>query len=161
MAQETAANYPTVTGIAINSTLSGNDMSVTVSVYMKKAGSYKVTALVLEDGIVGYQNYHEGGVYDYEHNNVARIALSSGYGESVTADSDNQVWTKSYSATVSSSYNKDNLKILVFVEKPYGDQAKVERIYGVQYGICGDWYIDNCRAVIVGVSAPLELDDQE
>lgn len=161
VAQETAANYPTVTGIALNSTMSGSNLEVSVSVYIKEAGSYKVTALVLEDGIVGYQNDHNGGVDDYEHNNVARIALSSGYGDSVATDSDNKVWTKSYSAAVSSAYKYDNLKVLVFVQKPYDSQDRVEKIYGVQYGICGDWYIDNCRAVKVGVNAPLELKNQE
>lgn len=157
VAQETESSYPTVTGIEVNSSLEGQSVKVTVSIFIKKAGSYKVTVLLLEDDIIGYQNNHDGGVDDYEHDNIARLSLSSAYGDFVETVSDNTKWTKSYTGTVPYGCRNDNLKILVFVQKPYGDQTRVEKIYGVEYGICGDWYIDNCRAVKLGDDASLEL----
>jgi hypothetical protein len=113
-----------------------------------------VSVLLLEDGIVGYQN---GGGSSYTHNDVARYALTSMSGESVKIESDNTVWSKVYTAKVNSVWNPENLKVLVYVERPYGDLARVKGVNGAQYGDYGDTYIDNCRAVKVGEAADVEL----
>ena len=58
-----------------------------------------------------------------------------------------------------SSWDPDNMKVLIYVEKPYGDRDKVDGVDSrvVNYGNYGDTYIDNCRAVKVGETAELEL----
>lgn len=154
VAKETQEAYPATSGIACSSTLDGSELTMDIDVYFKEADSYRVTVLLLEDKIVGYQN---GASRDYVHNDVARLALTSMSGESVKLSEGGQVWTKSYTANINSGWNPENLKILVYVEKTYGDGGKVAQVNGVQYGNYGDTYIDNCRAVPVGVSAELEL----
>lgn len=154
VAQETQQAYPAKTGIALGSTLDGSTLAVDLSLYVREADSYKVTVLLLEDGIVGYQN---GGSDNYKHNDVARLALTSVSGDSIRISEDNQVWTNTYSAEIKSGWKAENLKLLVYVEKPYGDQQQVAEVREATYGKYGDTYIDNCRVVKVGTEAALEL----
>ena len=154
VAQETKSSYPVTTGIACSSSLAGDQLTVDLDLYMKEAGTYRVVVLVLEDGIVGYQN---NGGDDYVHNDVARLAVTSINGDKVEAASDYQVVSKTYSGTVSSSWNKDNLELLVYVEKPYGARERVTGVPAATYGDYGDTYVDNCRIVKVGTEASLEL----
>ena len=154
VAQETRKSYPTVSGIAVDSYLSGTELTVFVPIYFHKSGSYRVSVLLLEDGIVGYQN---GGGSNYTHNDVAHYAFTSMSGESVRIESDNTAWNKVYTARVNSVWNPENLKVLVYVERSYGDQARAEGVEKAQYGDYGDTYIDNCRAVKVGEAANVEL----
>ena len=140
VAEETHENYPSQTGIAVNSTLDGTSLTVDLSLYVKEADTYRVTVLLLEDKIIGYQN----GVAmssRYEHNDIARQA----------------VWEKTFTSTISSKYKPENLRLLVYVEKPYGNREKAHGVDGAEYDNYGDTYIDNCRAVAVGENAPLEL----
>lgn len=154
VAQETKKSYPTVSGIAVDSYISGTELTVFVPIYFHKADAYRVTVLLLEDGIVGDQN---GGGSKYTHNDVARKALTSMSGESARIESPNTVWTNFYTTKVEASWNPANLKVLVYVEKPYGDQPYVEKVGSAVYGNYGDTYIDNCRAVKVGETANVEL----
>ena len=154
VAQETEKAYPVKTGIALGSTLTGSTLKVDLSLYVKEADSYKVTVLLLEDGIVGYQS---GGSNNYQHNDVARLALTSISGDTVRISEDNQIWTNTYSAEIKSGWKAENLKLLVYVEKPYGDQQQVAEVREATYGKYGDTYIDNCRVVKVGTEAALEL----
>lgn len=151
---ETMTSYPAVSGIVVDSHLSGTELTVFVPIYFHKSGSYRVSVLLLEDGIVGYQN---GGGSSYTHNDVARYALTSMSGESVKIESDNTVWSKVYTAKVNSVWNPENLKVLVYVERPYGDRERVKGVNGAQYGDYGDTYIDNCRSVPIGEAGQLEL----
>lgn len=134
----TESNYPTVSGISFTSSISGRTLSADVTVHLKAAGDYMVTVMVLEDGIVGYQNNYYGEVYyDYVHDGVARIALSDMPGDSFSAESGNITKTFSYSAEIPSNYNIDNLRILVYVHRAYGSQPVISS------GDYGDYYIDN------------------
>lgn len=110
--------------------------------------------LLLEDGIYGYQN---GEGNNYRHDHVVRLALTPTIGDSFTAESDNIVWTKTYTATVPSVCDLDNIKLLVYVLKPYGDQTRSESLSYVEYHTGVNTYVDNCRVVNVGTDAPLEL----
>ena len=151
---ETEEAYPTKSGIALNSTLEGSKLTVDLSLYIKQAAEYKVMMLLLEDGIYGYQN---GGGNNYRHDHVVRLALTPTIGDSFTAESDNIVWTKTYTATVPSVCDLDNIKLLVYVLKPYGDQSRSENLSYVEYHTGVNTYVDNCRVVNVGTDAPLEL----
>lgn len=156
VAKETQETYPAKTGIAVNSKLNGSELTVDLSIYVKEADTYKVVAVLVEDKIIGYQN----GVVapsKYEHNNIARLAITSISGESVNIGEDNTVWEKTFTATVPSVCDPANLRILVYVEKPYGVNGKVSGVEGAEYDDFGDRYVDNCRAVKIGENAPLEL----
>lgn len=159
VATETADSYPVTTGIACSSTLSGNTINVDLDLYVKEADIYRVTVLLLEDNITGYQNNGGRSDNNYVHNDVARLAITSMNGERIEVSEDYQVVKKSFSGTVRSSWDPDNMKVLIYVEKPYGDRDKVDGVDSrvVNYGNYGDTYIDNCRAVKVGETAALEL----
>ena len=154
VAKETQEAYPVKTGIACKSVLDGTSLTVDLSVYFKEADNYKVTVLLLEDGIIGYQN---GGGSNYRHDDVARLALTSISGESVNAAEDGTIWNKTYTATIKSSWKAENLELLIYVDKPYGDQGKAKGVANAIYGNYGTTYIDNCRVVKVGEDAALEL----
>lgn len=154
VAKETQATYPARTGIALSSTLNGTALTVDLSLYVKEADDYKVVVLVLEDGIVGYQN---GAGNNYTHNDTARLALTSISGDSVKITEDGTIWNQTYTADLNSKWVADNLKLLVYVEKPYGSQSAVKGVDGAEYGRYGDTYVDNCRVVKVGETVQLEL----
>lgn len=153
VAKETEVNYPAQSGISCSSFLSGSELTVLVTNYFKQADSYRVVVLLLEDGIIGYQS---GATANYVHNDVARAALTSMSGSSVKITEDNPVWTGMFTSSIKVS-NPDNLKVLVYVEKPYGDQPLVEGVDYVRYDNYGGSYVDNCRVVPVGEYAELEL----
>lgn len=157
--EETENTYPTVTGIAFKSRIEGNEVKANVNIYIKEAGDYKVTVLLLEDDVIAYQN---GQGNEYEHDDVARLALSSVSGDAISVEEDYTVWTGSFSGTIPSSVrNRDNLKLLVYVERPYGDQPRVGGADYAVYGNYGDTYVDNCRAEKVGMEAVLQYADDE
>lgn len=149
---ETESNYPTASGISFSSSISGQVLSAYITLYLKSAGDYKVTVVVLEDGIVGSQaNYYTGDTYDYVHDGVARIALSDISGDAFSAEADNVTRTFSYNALIPSEYNKDNLRILVYVQRAYGSQAVISS------GDYGEYYIDNCASGKAGENLDLML----
>ena len=156
VATESAETYPTTTGIECSSTLDGSSLNVNLNLYTKEADTYRVVVLVLEDKIIGYQN---NGGNDYNHKDVARLALTSMNGTRMQATEDYQVLSETFSGILKSSWNTDNLKLLIYVEKPYGDRDKVAGVKNsyVSYGSYGDTYIDNCRVVKIGENAKLEL----
>lgn len=152
--KETEDNYPVATAIGISSSLSGSALSIHVDVYSKKAEDYKITAIVMESGIVNTQanNYISAGSDpNYVHDNIARIALTNSLGDAFSAGAEDLV-SFDYSATIPSSYNKDNLSIIVWVQRKYGSQTVLR---DADYG---DYYIDNCRVADVGVAAQLEFE---
>lgn len=156
VAKETQASYPARTGIVMNSSLDGSSLTLDISLYVKEADTYRVVAVLLEDNIIGYQN-GASSPSRYEHDNIARLAITSISGESVKIDRDYTVWEKTFTADIPSGYDPENLRILVYVEKPYGSAKKVKGVEDAEYGSYGDTYIDNCRAAKVGENAPLEL----
>ena len=108
----------------------------------------------MEDGLVGYQN---GGSSNYKHDDIARLAVTSVSGDAVKVEKDGTIVNKTYTATVKSSWKAANLELLIYVEKPYGDQGKAKGVSNARYGNYGDTYVDNCRVVKVGEEAALEL----
>ena len=149
-AKETESNYPTKTGISFTSSVSGSKLNLNVKLYIKEKGDYKVTAVLVEDNIIGYQN---GGGDSYNHSSIARVALSDITGDTFSTTADNKTVEKNYSATIPSSYNKDNLKILVYVLKQYGSQPIIRT---ADYG---DYYVDNATSAAIGTTKDLIFAD--
>ncbi len=133
---ETEAKYPTITGASWNSAISSNKVSLDLNVYLKKAGSYKVTALLVEDNIVAYQaDYTNGSSNDYVHKDVVRAAFSNVLGDAVTIAEDGQIKSFNYSLDIPSGYNKNNLRIVVYVQAQDAN---------------GSYYINNASSAAVG-----------
>ena len=154
--EETEAAYPPMTGISFNSFLNERQITVNLKLYVKEADEYKVTVLVLEDEIVAYQN---GAGDNYEHNDVVRLALTDIAGDTVSVKEDNTVWIANYAGNVPSHCDTDNLRVLVYVEKPYGSRDLVTMVQNVDYLSWNDMYVDNCRSGKVGESVVLQYAD--
>ena len=107
---------------------------------------------MLESGIVGYQaDYTNGAKDDYVHNDVPRLALSDISGDEFETEKENMVKVNTYKGTIPSKCNKDNLRILVYVQREYGSQP----VYSSQE--YGDYYVDNSLSEKVGVEAKLKF----
>ena len=152
-AKETESLYGTNTGIAIQTTLSGRTATVDVDVYARKAGSYKLTVLLVEDGILHSQEDYEAGAHDkYIHNDVARMALTDVLGDSFTVAADYSVETFHFTANIPSAYVPMGMRALVYVQAAYGSQPIVRS------GNYGDYYVDNCATVNLGDELKLALE---
>ena len=138
--------FPTVTTVGLRSVFSVEKLNVEAYLFFKKAGQYKVTVLLLEDGIVSPQSdYAEGTTHqNYIHNAVARVALTSVVGESISVASDRTKLTRNYSVAIPSSYVKDKLRILVYIQRAYGSMSKISS------SDFDDYFVDNCVSVKAG-----------
>ena len=118
-----------------------------MNVFVKQADTYKVTVLLLEDGIVGYQaDYESGDKQDYHHDNIARMAVTDIRGESFTTTTDKQIYSNQYSLELPAKYEQENMRILVYVQRAYG---KVSKIKDSDYD---DYFVDNCASGKAGES---------
>lgn len=149
-AKETESNYPTKTGISFTSSVSGSKLSLNVKLFIKEKGDYKVTAVLLEDNIIGYQN---GGGNSYNHSSIARVAISDIIGDAISTSEDNKTVSKSYTTTIPDKFVKDNLRVLVYVLRQYGSQTIIRT---ADYG---DYYVDNAVSAPVGSTQDLVFSD--
>ncbi len=151
---QTEANYPTISGISFTSSVSEREIKAKVTVHLKNAETYKITAIVVEDNVVAFQkNYVSGDSDEYVHTGVPRMALTNILGESFTVSSENATREFTYSATVPSVYNIDNMRLVVYIQRQFGSQERI------QSGNYGDYYIDNCVSGKIGTDVELKLVD--
>jgi len=146
--EETEKVYGTETGIGFDSYISNNQLEVYVQLYIKKADKYKITVLLLESGVVGYQN---GYGNSYVHNDVARLALSEIKGDEFSVSDNYTRKDFSYKVTIPAVCNKDNLRILVYVQREYGEQTVISTVNERNY------YVDNSLSEKVGVKADVKF----
>ena len=153
IAEETQKYYPSTAGIACSSAVNGKNIDVNIDLYIKEAGIYKLVVLLLEDQIIGYQ---ANGGDDYQHDDVAVLAITSVGGETVETAGP-EIVSKSYSVKLPTLRGKQQ-RVLVWVEKSYGDKERVTEVKNnvVEY-LNDSRYVDNCRSVLVGETAELEL----
>ena len=151
--KETEKTYGTVTGVDINSSVSGRLAQVDVGVYVKKAGDYKITVFLLEDGIVNKQaDYEEGDHSAYIHDNVIRVAMTNVLGDEFSVTNDFTVKNFNFSANVPSSFKLANMRVLVYVQRKFGSYPVI------QSGSYGDYFVDNSADVALGGSLKLALE---
>ena len=63
----------------------------------------------------------------------------------------NQIVKKSYSINIPSKYKKENMRILVYVQRPYGGQSIIDGKY------YGNYYVDNSISGKLGAEFKLEM----
>lgn len=150
---ETEDNYPACTSVGLSTAVSNRTVNATVKVFSGEPGDYKLTVLLLEDNIVGYQaDYINGAQNSYVHNNTARVMMNNTItGDLHTASGTNATDSYEFSATVPDNCNIANMKILAYVQKPFGTRVVL------QSGNYGDWYIDNCRVAPLGTTVEPEV----
>lgn len=154
--KESWDNYPTVTGAAISSKLEGYNLTVDCTVYFKTPANYKVYAMVLESDIYTTQTSYTsgtGGVLEnYLNDHVGRAMLTGNNGTSLrvldnTGEEHKWTWTKN----IDSSWNQDNLEILVWVEREFGDLPRL------QTDSFGNYFVDNCAIAKLGENYTLKV----
>ena len=119
--------YDTVTGASWNSSVKGNKVNLDLSLYIKESGTYKVTALLVEDGIVGFQeDYTNGSSDNYEHNGVVRDSFTEATGDIFTVSGEWEKKNLSYSMTIPDGYVRNNLKIVVYIQRKDQDSYYVD-----------------------------------
>lgn len=140
---ETEARHKTLTGASWTSSVDGSQIVLNLSLYMKKSGFYKVTALLVEDGIIGYQaDYTNGSSENYEHNGVIRSAFTEATGDEFTQLEEGQKKDFNYSVNIPYGCDKNNLKIVVYVQKREN----------------GSFYVDNAASAEVGKTKALSVE---
>ena len=152
--EETETNYPAATAIGLETSLSGQNLTVKAEVFANCAETYKLTVILMENGIIGYQaDYTDGDQQNFQHDRVARKTLTSSIsGDSFSIDEVGGTKSFTYTYTVPASYKKNNLMILAYVQRTFGSRPVI------QSGHYGNWYVDNCRVAAVGTTAPLEAE---
>ncbi len=150
---ETEELYPSVTSAGISSTVKGRSVESEVKVFVAEPGEYKLTVLLLEDGIVGYQADFENGAHqDYQHDNIARVLVNgTATGDKFSVSEPNHISTFNFTTSVPDGYDISKMKLLVYVQRQFGFQA------ALQDGNYGDYYIDNCRVAQLGASVEPEV----
>lgn len=150
-AKETETKYPTATSIGLKSSLDGNVVNVDVDVYAHVADRYKLTVLLLENDIIGYQaDYTNGAHNDFVHSKVVRMAFTNVSGTACVVDL-NAPKTYSFSVTIPDEYDPDNLEVLAYIQRPFGSQPVI------QSGDYGTYYVDNCYTAPVGATTLPDL----
>lgn len=147
---ETEQAYPTVCGLSFDSSFDGNKINVDLSLYAKVADKYNIFILLLEDKLTGTQTVESGSDSNYQFDDNVRLCLSDPTGNPVTVSSAGTVTKLSLSGTLSPDWNKDNLRILAIVTRPFGNQTVLS-----EFG--KDYYVDNCASGKAGGSLPLNL----
>ena len=137
--RNTEDTYDTCTGTMWTSSVSGNEISLNLTAYIKTSGSYKVTALLIEDDIVAYQS---GYGYDYVHTAVLRGAFTDAMGDEFYTNKSCSVRSFDYSMTIPAECNLNNLRILVYIQRNNG----------------GVYYVDNAASEDAGHAHALEID---
>ncbi len=149
--QETEQTYGTKTGLGISSTLDGRSVDMDVTAYVKEAGQYKLTVVLVEDNIMSAQvDYVDGDDPNYIHNGVARIAVTNILGEAFSMGT-NEEKAFHYTVTVPSAYVLQNIRVLAYIHKPFGSQPVI------QGGNYGDYYVDNCASALLGATHKVAL----
>ena len=138
--------YPAVTGLEFASSLTGNTLTVDVDVYAQASDSYKLTVLVLENGVIGFQHFiGEPDRNDYAHNRTARLSLTEVTGDAFTLDAGEKK-SFTFTAQLNDAWNRDNLEILAYVQRSFGNRTRIQsRDYG-------DYYVDNAASAAVGTT---------
>lgn len=146
--KETEETYGTVSGMAIRSVSSGRTVEIDIDAYFKVAGDYKITVLLLEDGIVWPQ---ASGGDEYVHNAVARVTATNIQGDPFKINADLSTSSFHYSVTVPAGQKIENMRVLAYIQKTFDAAPRI------QSGDYGDYYIDNCATVPVGEMLKLAL----
>ena len=146
--KETETVYGTSSGIALSSVSSGQRVTVDVDAYFKVAGDYKITVLLVEDGVVHFQ---ENGGDNYVHDNLVRAAATDILGESFRISRNLSHRAFTYTATVPEGCDMDNMRVFAYIQKSFG---RAEKIQTDDYG---DYYVDNCATAPLGGTLGLRL----
>jgi hypothetical protein len=126
-------------------------------VYVKEKGDYKITVLLVEDGIVNKQTDNMDGDHaSYVHDNIVRKSMTNVLGEGSSVKEDFTIKDFHYKATIPASYNKQNLRVFAYIQASFGSREAIQSNRAF-----GNFYVDNCATAMLGSHLELALDDPE
>ncbi len=150
-------DFTCVAGVSVSSTVADGKVSVSADVETSVSGEYRISAFLLESGIVETQTYlpDDGDTQElknFVHDNVARKTLTA----SPVGDKFNAVAAEktsfSWSADVDKSWKEKNLAVAVVVLRPYGAVKKVNSNYP-------DFYVVNAAVAPAGKSVAMKYEE--
>lgn len=138
--------FPVASGINATAAIKDDKIAVDATITTGEQGEYHVVAVLMESGIVQAQQYYptSGGsqtLSDFVHDNVARKTLSGSIVGDIIEGSDQVHWE----TDLDSSWNKDNLSVMIWVTKNYGTLAPYKAVKSYP-----SYYVDNACCVKVG-----------
>ena len=148
-AKETEEVYGTSSGLALRSALSGQRATIDVDAYFKTAGDYKITVVLVEDGIIHYQ---ENGGDDYQHDNIVRATATDILGDGFKISRGMSRRTFSYVVPIPEDAVLGNLRVFAYIQKGFGSAPRIQT-----EAVYGDYYVDNCATAPLGESLKLRL----
>lgn len=142
----TESTYPVSSNFSWSSSIEGDVAYLALNLYLKDPDTYKFSAFLVEDDIVNRQTTNTGIDEEaYVHSGIFRACFTEDIlGETIETDKSFQKVFRTFNVNIPSNCNKDKLKILVYVQKPYGNQEKISN------GDFGDLYIDNAASAPIG-----------
>jgi len=152
------ASFPCVAGIAVNSTIADGTITVNASVETSVADEYKVTAFLLESGIVETQTYftldgETQSLTNFKHDFVARKTLTSRVLGEAFEGKAGESTDFSWSAKLSNAWTPANLSVAVIVTRPYGAYEAKKAVSNYP-----DNYVVNAVIVTAGTSKEIEYE---
>jgi thiol-disulfide isomerase/thioredoxin len=124
-------------GLAINGTITGSNLSLTVDTqFAKDFSNLKLVVYVLEDGLIheqhNYTTFYEGPntIEDFEHDHVLRACLTPILGEAVSNSETviGNVYTKTYNIAVPAKVsNTANVEFVAFIVDATGSVVNVRK----------------------------------
>lgn len=140
--------YGTYSGMALESSLQGRELTVHLKLYTIQPASYVVTGLLLEDGVVSPQ---AGAGDDYVHNNMVREQLTEICGFPVYAEDAHQIRTYAFRFTIPDGYDADKMRVVFYVRRKTRDGGIVINDGVKAFG----YYADNVLSVPLNGQRPL------
>ncbi|MFM9007668.1 MAG: Omp28-related outer membrane protein [Bacteroidota bacterium] len=127
------ATEPVVAGVALSKSFVGDSMKVNTRVkfFQEQAANqdYNLAVYIVEDNIISNQSTNTGSVANYRHRNLLRVGNASVYtGVSINANAAiavDQVFDKTFTLPVASTWNRNNLKVIGVIWKKGTTPAKV------------------------------------
>lgn len=149
---ETGQLYGTASGIAIKSHVDEDILKVDISLYFKESGEYKIVVYITQDQSIYYAYYADRLFYmTITDDFVTRYIPTKIMGDKFYVDNENSVKYRSYQVELEDNINRDNLRIVVALLRPYGEKEKNSDIE------FGDYYVDNAFSAPVGTDFGLNL----
>ncbi|WP_196891051.1 Omp28-related outer membrane protein [Aureivirga marina] len=110
-------------GLAINSSLENNNISIDVKVaFAENVADTKIVVYLLENKLIysqtNYSSYYNGEspILDYEHNDVMKKSLTDLFGDSMEAQSVGDLYVRQFNQAVPGNIEKaENISIVAFV----------------------------------------------
>lgn len=151
LAKEAVNKLPAKTVLGGVATISGNNVEVEVSVASKEAGSYFISAFLLEDGIIGTQSDYLGLVdnpAEYDHSNVVRSVLTAEMGDPYSLSASGLERITFTVPVPEDVVNPENLHVVVFAAYEGSFDGSLRDSY-VSYNDYG-YVVDNVVNIPVG-----------